>query len=260
MIWSKLKLRNELLERNGFFCDPGNPFARFGGGTSVEQAPTHTQTWGQLETVLANLIAPYQQIPKYKQGQITGYKQGARELMEPEYYQGQRLAPVSSDAMLAAQNALGGMAGGPMELYEPIYERAQQQWEQEIAPSVMERFAGMGNAMSGGAASALAREGQNLMTGISAEVAPLYQEAIFQMPQLSAFEQAGRQQPLDLEQQLWAEEQGWPQVNPYWSAAQGAMGLGGANAVENYAEPGTDWGAVGGNLGSAGLISMGLAK
>jgi hypothetical protein len=244
-----------------FYCDPDNPFARFGGGGSdVNQAPTHTQPWGQLEEALINMAAPFQRTPRYdRQGRITGYTQ-QRALAQPEYYPGERLAEMDPSALLGAQNAMQGIAGGMMDFYDPIYERAINEWEQEIAPSVMERFAGMGNAMSGGAASALSREGQNLLTGISAEVAPLYQEALFQMPALAGWEQQARQQPLDLQQQLWAEEQNWPQVNPYWNAAQSVLGGGGSQAMESYAEPGTDWGSVGGNLGSAGILAAGLAK
>ena len=238
-MWPRLKLREELTKRGRFYCDPENPFARFGGGgTDVEQAPTHTQSWGQLEQALAGLAVP-------------GI--GGMEMAQPEYYGGERQAEMSSDAMLAAQNALSGMAGGSMQFYDPIYQRATQQWNQEIAPNVMERFAGMGNALSGGASSALAREGQNLMTGISAEVAPLYQKAIFEgLPGLATWEQQGRQQPLDVDYQKWFEQQ--PYASPYVAMGKDIMSGGGANAMENYAEPGTDWGSIGGSLGAAAIM------
>jgi hypothetical protein len=173
-------------------------------------------------------------------------------LAQPEYYGGERLAGIDPNAMATAQNALSGMAGGMMDFYDPIYDAAMNRWNEEIAPSVMERFAGMGNAMSGGAASALSREGENLMTDISAQVAPLYQEAIFNMPQLASWEQDARQRPLDIERQQWLEKQ--PYSNPYAAFGRDVLSGGGANAMENYAEPQTDWGQIGGTLGAAAIM------
>ena len=237
MTWPRLKLRNELIERGGFYCDPDNPFLRFKGGTTVEQAPTHTQSWGQLEQALAGMAVP---------------EIGGMELAQPEYYGGERLAGMDPNAMTTAQNAMSGMAGGMMDFYDPIYDAAMNRWNQEIAPSVMERFAGMGNAMSGGAASALSREGENLMTDISAQVAPLYQEAIFNMPQLASWEQDARQRPLDIERQQWLEKQ--PYSNPYAAFGRDVLSGGGANAMENYAEQGTDWGGIAGNAAMMALM------
>ena len=214
-----------------------------GGGTDVQQAPTHTQSWGQLEQALAGMAVP---------------EIGGMELAQPEYYGGERLAGMDPNAMTTAQNAMSGMAGGMMDFYDPIYDAAMNRWNQEIAPSVMERFAGMGNAMSGGAASALSREGENLMTDISAQVAPLYQEAIFNMPQLASWEQDARQRPLDIERQQWLEKQ--PYSNPYAAFGRDVLSGGGANAMENYAEQGTDWASIGGNLGSSAILARGLAK
>lgn len=271
-MWPILRLRDDLIERGGFFCDRRNPFTRFKGGTSVQQAPTHTQPWGQLEQALAGLVVP---------------EMGGMELAEPEYYGGQRLAGISpyqtqglgmaGGAPGAYEFAQGGMedvlgnlsggmqkfGGGIEDVFAPIYQQSQNLWNQEIAPDVMERFAGMGNAMSGGAASALAREGQNLSTNLGATLSPMWlqsqladQQAMLQsqmalpgmleqyagMPGEGAQEMLGfgdyqrqlEQQKLDLAQQKWLEQQ--PYGSPYVSLGKDILSGGGANAMENIAK------------------------
>lgn len=201
-----------------------------GGSSKVTQQPLHTPVWGDLEAALANLVAPAQQA-------------GGRGLMTPEYYPGERLAQIGPEFLQMGRGALENLQGGWEDVFAPITQQAQNLWQQQIMPNVMERFAGMGNALSGGAASALAREGQNLSTNLGATLAPMWMEGQMAMPGLAqgfgSWEQAGRQQPLDLAQQLWGEEQGWPQVNPYFNAALDVMGQGGSRAMENIAQQGS---------------------
>lgn len=189
-----------------------------GGGTSVKQASTLTGEQKKLVTNYINALAPqlFQQTPIYnKKGAITGYKSGG--FVTPETYQGERYAPVSPELLQMGQGALQNLSGGLEDVFSPIYQQAQNLWQQQIAPGVMERFAGMGAAMGGGAESALAREGQNLSTNLGAQLAPLWLQAQTALPgmaqQYSGWEQANRQAPLTVAQQQWGEQQ--PYSNPY---------------------------------------------
>ena len=115
------------------------------------------------------------------------------------------MAEMGPEYLQMGQQGLENLSGGIEEAFAPMYQQAENLWNQQIMPGTMERFAGMGNAMSGGAASALAREGQNLTTNLGASMAPLWLEAQSQLPgmaqQLGTWEQQQRQAPLDEAQQ-----------------------------------------------------------
>lgn len=233
-MWNLLKTQNQTIRvcRNGFVfqIDPQNPFVRFGGGGKGGEALQGGLS-GSQKTYLKNVLGgasseTFEQTPIYnKKGVITGYKSGA--LKGAEIYPGQTYAGVSQNYLDTSNQALQNLSGNMQDVFDPIYQQASNMWNQQIMPGVMERFAGMGAAGSGGAQSALAREGQNLTTNLGATLAPMWLQNQQALPglaqQTGTWEQANRQGSLSDAYQQWLAQQ--PYNNPYLNLGMSALGV-----------------------------------
>ena len=200
-MWN-LKSRNQTVKvrRNGyvFQVDPDNPFVRFfgGGGTEFEQYDPYAGTgvrdlYSQLSEILSGQMG--QGITPYG-GQIVP---GASQLQQQGFGLAQGLGPLATGAgqffgdVLGQQAAGGGqyqqLAGqGIQDIMQPwdpasatqMWETAfkapaMQTWQQDVIPSIMERYAGQGAADSGAMGRTLARSGQELTTGLGGQLAQL---------------------------------------------------------------------------------------
>lgn len=242
-----------------------------GGSTSVQNVSALTKAQKGMASEYINALMPslFNIVPIYnkkgtkitgwrnadatpvynKKGtKIVGWQGGTGGFKQPDVYGGQRLADVSpmqtqgldiasgiSGAYGTARTGLEGvinnLSGGMQDVFSPIYQQAQNLWQQQIEPGVMERFAGMGAAAGGGAQSALAREGQNLTTNLGAALAPYYMQAQTALPSIlqqyagmpsqeamsllgfGEYERGLNQEQLSQAQQIWGEQQ--PYSNPY---------------------------------------------
>ena len=143
-----------------------------------------------------------------------------------------------------------GTAGRPLNIgsaLSPVLDAASMFWNRDVMPSVMENFAGMGTADSGGAIKGLTRAGEQYGTAMAGQMALPALSAALQgrgqqisaagmLPQLSNMglsaigalsglggEQRGQEQEqLMAAQQLWAEQQPWN--NPYIQLGGQLMG------------------------------------
>ena len=230
-MWPRLKTRTETIciERNGlrFQCDPDNPFARFGcGGNSspdIKQGSTLIPSQQDFVTsVLEGMVQP-------QVGQ--GF----------EGYQGERLAEMDPFYTGAAQGGVQNLMGDMSQVFDPIFAESQRMFQDVVSPEVMERFASFGGAGSGGAMQALSRAGADMSTQLGAQLAPLWMQSQQSLPALAqqagGFEQQSRQQPMDLAQQMWQEQQ--PYANPYLALGQ-SMIPGTGQYAENVASPGQE--------------------
>jgi len=230
-----------------------------GGGTKVVQSPTLNADQARLAKSIMEMITP----------QIG---------VEGPVYAGERYAQVAPEYLSAATGAMQNLTGGIEQAFAPAYEYAARLWEDVVRPGVMQPFASLGAAASGGAAQALSRAGERLALGLGTEIAPLWLQAQGQVPrlaqQIGGWEQATRQQELDVMRERWAEEQ--PYMNPYLNLVPMVLPYG-APAFENiaYNQPASlgysmmtamapgigqvlPWGAIGGGLWS-GLSGIGSA-
>jgi hypothetical protein len=144
----------------------------------------------------------------------------------------QRLAPMDPFFTGAARGAIENLSGGMQDVFSPMFGM----FETEIMPRVMGQFAGMDAAASGGAMRALTREGANL---IGSQVAPLYMQSQMGLPglaqQAGGFEQMARQQPLDVNRQMFLEERGL--AGPYLDLGRSIIPSSN-QFMENIASPG----------------------
>lgn len=203
------------------------PFARFGGGggTKVEQADRYTQAQKDVLNKLAQTALPEIGMP--------GPSYGGQRLAEPSAFQTGAfdiagMAPTGRRQFGQFQRGLENIATQDInKLLAPTQQYVGRLWQEDIAPSVMEQFAGMGAAESGGAARALGRAGERTALGLASTLAPYQLQAQGQqmqaIPQAAQFpfQQAGamygmgqmqrglQQQPLDLAMQKWSEQQPW---------------------------------------------------
>ncbi len=99
-----------------------------------------------------------------------------------------------SPAFQGGNKFLEGLFSGDFSAFEgPLI----QQFEQQTAPGIAERFAGMGAGSSSGLNQALAQAGSNLTSDLGAQRAGLMMNAL---PQALSFGQAPFKQQMDLMQ------------------------------------------------------------
>jgi len=104
-------------------------------------------------------------------------------------YPGQRIAPPTS-LQQGAFDWAGGIPGqtqtmqnfgmdmlGQAPNFGATKDYTARLWEEDIAPQVMETFAGMGTSDSGGAQQALQRGGERVALGMAAQMAPMELQA-----------------------------------------------------------------------------------
>lgn len=139
-----------------------------------------------------------------------------------------------------AMQGMGMNLLGQMPNFDATRQHTAMLWDRDIAPSVMERFAGAGNAMSGGAMQAMGRAGGQMALGLASQLAPMELQAKqgaaamlpamhnmglsgMQASGLFGAEQRGiQQQQLDANRELWHEQQPWahPMLNLMFPTAQ----------------------------------------
>lgn len=174
---------------------------------------------------------------------------GASPLQSMAYNWGSQL-PGQTQALQGLGTSLVGQVAQPFDVnaaLSPVTNAASLFWSRDVVPSVMERFAGMGAADSGGAMNALARSGQEYGTSLAGQLAPLALNAALQgrgqqlqagslLPSIAGMSasplsmlaglgstQFGQSQAqLDAAMQAWLEGQGYS--NPWLQMAGGFLG------------------------------------
>jgi hypothetical protein len=133
-------------------------------------------------------------------------------------FPGQRLAEIDPFFTGAGRGAISNLGGSLEEFAQPALDLFRTQ----ITPQVMERFAAFGGAGGGGAQQALGRTGAQ--TIMSQAFNPWIQ-AQMGLPGLSQqaglFERQARQEPLDVEQQKFLEQQ--PFASPFIRLGQSLL-------------------------------------
>lgn len=182
------------------------------GGSRVMQEMALTPQQQRLANPIIDMIIEQVGQPAPAFGDLTAEEQAGIRGQVPDY-----LAQADPRFAEMGMGALENLSGGQEDVFDPIYDYTQRMFEDVVAPEVMERFAGMGAAMSGGAAQALAREGGTLALGMGAEMAPLWLQSQAALPGLAqglgAYEQQTRQEPLTVAQEIFEAQQ--PYANPY---------------------------------------------
>lgn len=97
-------------------------------------------------------------------------------------YQGQRVAgttPLQQGAFDWAGQLPGQMSAlmNQAPNFDATRQYTAELWNRDIAPGIMERFAGMGGAASGGAQKALQRAGETVSLGMASQLAPMELQA-----------------------------------------------------------------------------------
>jgi len=171
------------------------------GSTSQQTSPGQPGSFGGSE---ADWVFPADQ-------RVPGYQP-----LQQQYFQ--------SLGQLAPQQLqqLQGIAGGQAPL-DDIYNYGTRYASDVITPQVMERFAGLGTASSGGAAKGLARELGNYGLGLNAQMAPLalqnqaqQLQALGQMGDVQNQLAMGGAQQFDVEQaRANAQLSAFNEANPY---------------------------------------------
>jgi hypothetical protein len=211
------------------------------GGSSTSQSSTLIKSQKSLVDAIMAMVQP--QIGKI--GPIFG---------------GDRLAEIDQSFLDASSGAIDNLSGGMQDVFSPIFAEAERFFGDVVSPQVMEQFAAFGGAGSGGAMEALSRSGADLSTQLGSELAPLWlqnQQALPGLAQGAAgFQQAAGQQPLDLAQQMFQEQQ--PYANPYIALGQ-SMIPGSGQFAENIVSQ--DPAGLGASLltGVAPGLGLGLA-
>jgi len=182
------------------------------GGSRVMQEMALTPQQQRLANPIIDMIIEQvgQGSPAF--GDLSPQEQAGIRAQVPDY-----LAEADPRYGEMGLGALENLSGGQEEVFDPIYDYTQRMFEDVVTPEVMERFAGFGGAMSGGAAQALAREGGTLALGMGAEMAPLWLQSQAALPGLAQsqglYEQQTRQEPLTQAQDIFQAQQ--PYANPY---------------------------------------------
>lgn len=196
------------------------------------------------------------------------------EIGQPgQVYGGQRVAGLAPQQLMAmglggmlpggigaaqgqAMGTLGKFLGGDgSSMLDPVYQYGRKLWSEDIVPSVMERFAGMGTAASGGAQKALSRAGERFGLGMMGTMAPMELQARgqqlqavpmagdvaqWQIPAIQSLMGLGGVQRGVGEQQLGAQAQQWQEAQPYANPMLQFLGSVlpyGAPAFENIVKP-----------------------
>ncbi len=113
---------------------------------------------------------------KGQMGQISTLTPEQQQRLSNIMGMGDRLMP-------GAENLLSGLLSGSPEALQAYQQPAIDQFQQQIAPSIAERFAGMGaGGLSSGAFNrAMTGAGANLATDLAAQRASLQQNALQQV-------------------------------------------------------------------------------
>ncbi len=143
-----------------------------------------------------------------KPKQMSTKTKGQRKLLDYLIEQLQSGGGIGDDPTFqGASDFLQQLFGGDFEAFEqPLI----QQFEQQIAPGIAERFAGLGAGSSSGLNQALAQEAGNLTTKLGSQRANLMMQGL---PQALSFGQAPMAQQLSL-----------IQPSPFQGAAVGGTG------------------------------------
>lgn len=201
-------------------------------------------------------------------------------------YAGERVAelsPLQNQAMQWA-SGLPGQIGGYQQTAtqqladltsgrwaQPVVDWTSRLWERDIMPSIMERQASMDAAGSGGTTQALNLGAQDLLLGMSAQLAPLMAQtqmnaipmygdvaswsypAMGQLAGLGGVQYGQEQAELDAAQQAWMEQQ--PIYSPVWNVIPTMFGQTQENIV--YDKPaGMGLSALGGLVMPLSQIGM----
>ena len=154
--------------------------------------------------------------------------------------------------------------GAGQEYWEQAFQKPMmQQWEQEIMPSIAEKYAGAGAVSSSGFNRAMGNAAANMQTQLGAQLADiLYQgQQAHKQQQLqgaglsqqmaSLLSQAGQTQR-NIGLQQWEAQQPWG--NPWLNFLNQALGT---RAYENYAQSPYQTPGLMGGLGTGLMLSSG---
>jgi len=140
-------------------------------------------------------------------------------------YQGQRVAgtsPLQQGAFNWASQLPGQMSNlmNQAPNFDATRQYTAELWNRDIAPGIMERFAGMGGAASGGAQKALQRAGETMSLGMASQLAPMELQARLGaaglgLQGLSAMGTMGAEQRNIAQQGLTGQQQQFYESSPW---------------------------------------------